>query len=71
MSAMLKVPLTLPLLVGAKLILIVQLAPPAREDPQLSVSENCSLAVMLAMASAKAPELVSVTGWGGLVVPVC
>lgn len=68
---MVRVPLILPLVVGAKLTLIVQLAPPAREEPQLSVSENCWLVVMPAMESAEAPELVSMTGWGALVVPTC
>src|SRR6267142_1433062 len=36
-----KVPLTAPPAVGAKLTLIVQLAPPARDEPQLSDSVNC------------------------------
>lgn len=62
LSVMVRVPLILPLVAGAKLTLIVQLAPPSREDPQLSVSENCWLAVMPAMERAKAPEFVSVTG---------
>src|SRR5437667_22259 len=43
LSVMVRVPLILPPVVGAKLTLIVQLAPPANEDPQLSVSENCWL----------------------------
>ena len=58
---MVKVPLILPFVVGARLTLIVQLAPPAREDPQLSVSENCWLAVMPEMDSAGAPRFVNVT----------
>src|SRR5215467_14133725 len=57
----LSVMVRVPLIVGAKLTLIVQLAPPANKDPQLAVSENCWLAVMLAMESAEPPELVSVT----------
>ena len=62
LSEIVKAPLILPVAVGAKLTLIVQLAPPAREDPQLSVSENCWLAVMPTIESAKAPELVTVIG---------
>ena len=61
LSEIVRVPLILPVVVGEKLTLMVQLAPPGRDVPQLSVSENCWLAVMPAMESAGAPKLVNVT----------
>ena len=41
LSVRVRVPLTAPADVGAKLMLIVQLAPPTKDAPQLSDSENC------------------------------
>jgi hypothetical protein len=58
---MIRVPFTGPPAVGAKLTLIVQLAPPANAEPQLSDSENCWLALMLVMAALKLEVLVKIT----------
>ena len=69
LSAIVNVPLIVPVTEGAKLTLIVQLAPPANEGGQLSVSENCWLAVMLATESAGPPRFVKVSGCGALLVP--
>ena len=41
LSVTVRVPLTLPAELGAKVTLMVQLAPAAKEVPQLSDSENC------------------------------
>ena len=41
LSVTIRVPLTLPAELGAKVTLMVQLAPAAKEVPQLSDSENC------------------------------
>ena len=57
------VPGWLPVAVGVKVTLMEQLAPAAREAPQVLVWAYGALATMLVMVSAAVPELVSVTVW--------
>ena len=63
----------LPVLVGVKVTLIVQLEPAATLDPQLLVCAKSPAllppTVTLVIVRGAAPELVSVTGTGTLVVP--
>lgn len=61
LSVIVKVPLMLPAEVGAKVTLMVQPAPAAKDVPQLSDSANCWLAVMLLMARLTLPGFVRVT----------
>ena len=58
----------LPAAVGVKVTLMEQLAPAAREAPQVLVWEYGALAAMVVMFSAAVPELVSVTVCAALVV---
>jgi hypothetical protein len=58
---MVSVPFCVPELVGAKVTLIPQLAPTAKELPQLLVSANCPEIVTLLMLTAALPVLVTVT----------
>jgi len=69
LSVSVRVPLTLPVAVGAKLTLIVQLAPPAKDAPQWSDSKNCAVALMLVMDRLTLLVLVRVTDCGVLVAP--
>ena len=62
------VPGRLPAAVGVNVTLMEQLAPAAREAPQVLVWEYGALATMLVMFSAPVPELVSVTVCAALVV---
>jgi hypothetical protein len=66
---MVRVPVSVPLTVGVKVTLIVQLAPAPRLDGQLLLSEKYSVAEMLEMVSAPVPTLVSVTDCAALVEP--
>ena len=61
------VPGWLPAAVGVKVTLMEQLAPAAREAPQVLVWAYGALATMLVMVSAAVPELVSVTVCAALV----
>lgn len=70
LSINVRLPAIAPCIVGEKATLIVQLPPPAKDVPQLSVSKNCWLTVMPPMESVGAPRLVNVTSWDALVVPV-
>jgi len=56
-----------PAVVGLKVTLMVQLAPTAREAPQLFVCAKLALATIDAMFSSAAPVFVNVTGCGALV----
>ena len=57
----------LPVTVGVKVTLMEQLAPAAREAPQVLVWAYGALATMLVMVSAPVPELVRVTDCAALV----
>ena len=58
----------LPVTVGVNVTLMEQLAPAAREAPQVLVWAYGALATMLVMVRAAVPELVSVTVCAALVV---
>jgi len=62
-------PIRVPDAVGTKLTFIVQLTPAARLPPQLPVSRKSPLGTMLLKVTRAPPLLVSVIGWGWLVVP--
>jgi len=62
------VPGWLPMAVGVKVTVIVQLAPAATELPQVLVWAYCALAAMLVTLNALVPPLVSVTVCATLVV---
>ena len=62
------VPGRLPVAVGVKETLMEQLAPAAREAPQVLVWAYGALAAMLVIVRAAVPELVSVTVCAALVV---
>ena len=62
------VPGRLPTAVGVKVTLMEQLAPAAREAPQVLVWEYGALATMVVMFRAAVPELVSVTDCAALLV---
>ena len=68
LSVTVKVPVSGPPTVGAKVTLMVQVALIARLVPQLLVWPKLALAAMLLMASAAVPVLLKVTGWYALVV---
>ena len=53
-----------PVVLGVKVMLIVQLAPAPREAGHVLVCANSALAVMLEMATALAEVFVRVTVWG-------
>ena len=58
---MLRKPARLPLAMGAKVTLMMQLTPGAKLVPQLLVCAKSPVAVMLDMLSVALPEFVSVT----------
>src|SRR5439155_59393 len=69
---MVTVPVRVPVVVGVKLTLIVQLAPAATAVPQVpspSIATESPLIVMLLIVSVAFPVLVSVTDCVALVVP--
>ena len=70
MSEMVSVPVCVPELVGLKVTLIAQLAPTAKEPPQLSVSANCPEAAAPPMLTAPLPVLVTVTICEALTWPI-
>jgi len=65
------VPLRVPVVVGLKLTLMVQLAPGARLFPQLLLSRKLVLAEIPLIFKVPLPVLVSVTGCGPLVEFTC
>src|SRR5215471_8458464 len=65
------VPPRVPVVVGVKVTLIVQLPPAATELPQLLVWPKSPLALMLVMLSGAPPVLLRVTGCEALVVATC
>src|SRR5437879_590249 len=69
LSVMMIVPARVPMAVGAKLILIVQLAPFGTLPPQLSVRVKSPLGSILVMVNVAFPVLVSVTVFGALIEP--
>ena len=68
LSVTVMVPGWLPVAVGVKVTVMVQLAPAATDVPQVLVWAYCALAAMLVMVSAPVPPLVSVTVCAALVV---
>jgi hypothetical protein len=69
LSLIVTVPVRLPVAVGLKVTLMVQLPPAATELPQLSVSAKSPLTAMLVMAKLMVPALVRVEDRAALVVP--
>jgi hypothetical protein len=72
LSVMVNVPLSGPVVVGAKLTLMVQFVPAARVEElagQLLVSEKLALVTMLVIVRGTVPVLLTVTGCEALVVP--
>ena len=73
LSVMLTEAVRLPLAAGVKVTLMVQLAPPATEPPQVLVcAKSLALApvsAMLVMFSVVPPLFVSVAAWALLVLP--
>ena len=60
LSVIVSLLLWMPMDVGVYVTLMVQLAPPASEDPQVFVSAYCEPGVILVMLSVTVPALVSV-----------
>ncbi|MFZ0797302.1 MAG: hypothetical protein WAM98_05895 [Terriglobales bacterium] len=71
LSVNVTVPLTLPVVLGARVTLIAQFAPAASIDPQLLVSAKFALAAIPEIASGAVPALESVMSRGSLVEPSC
>jgi hypothetical protein len=69
LSAMLMLPVKVPVVVGVNVTLIVQAAPAATDDPQVFVSPKFVLAVIDVMLNATLPVLVNVTICAELVLP--
>jgi hypothetical protein len=69
LSVTVSVPLAEPIAAALKVTEIVQLEPPATVGPQLLVSENAPLVVMLRRFKARLPELENVAVSGALEVP--
>jgi hypothetical protein len=69
LSAMVRVPLSVPVVVGANVTEIVQESPAAKLLPQLLVWPKLALGVMPVTVSAEPPVLLRVTSCGPLVVP--
>ena len=69
LSMTVNVPLRVPDAVGVKVMLMVQLALPARPDPQLSVSAKSPLMVVALTVRGVDVRFVRVMGWELLVVP--
>jgi hypothetical protein len=67
LSVIVSAPTIVPVAVGVKVTLIVQLAPAANPVPQVFVCANGALATM--EVNVTEPLLVSVTVWAGLVEP--
>lgn len=69
LSVMVSAPVRVPLAVGVKVTLIMQLAPAARLPPQLLVWAKSPLVAMLEMVSGPVPVLERVTFCAALAVP--
>jgi hypothetical protein len=69
LSIIVTVPLALPVVVGLKTVVMVQLPPEATLDPQVLRAWNRPLTLIEAMDKATDPVLVRVTVCGELVVP--
>jgi len=69
LSVNVTVPFTLPVVFGASVTLMAQLAPAASVAPQLLVSAKFALAAILVIASGAVPLLVSVMSRGSLAEP--
>ena len=69
LSLIVNVPVRVPLAVGVKVTLSVQVDPAATPFPQLSVSAKSPLAEMLVMCNGAVPLLERFTVCGALVVP--
>lgn len=54
---------------GENVALIAQFSPAGKVDPHVEVTPNCPVVFIEDIFSVAAPVLVSVTVWGGLVVP--
>src|SRR2546427_441389 len=67
---MVSVPVCVPELVGAEATLIAQLAPTAKEPPQVLVSANCPEIVTLLKVTLAVPVLLTVTVCEPLVCPI-
>jgi hypothetical protein len=65
---MLRDPVRLPVAVGLKVILIVQLVPAAKLVPQVFVCAKSPVALILLIDNAAVPLLVKVAVWAALVV---
>src|SRR5437667_6973514 len=70
-SAMVIVPVRVPVVVGVKVTLIVQFAPAANVAPQVLLCASSPLAAMLVMFNSAVPMLLRVTPLGALVLPTC
>jgi hypothetical protein len=66
---MISEPVLLPSTVGVKVMLMVQLAPTARLDPQVLSCAKSPLNVILVIISGAVPVLLMVTACGALVAP--
>ena len=69
MSTNVTVPFLVPLAVGVKVTLTMQMPCGATVERQSLVCAKSPVAVMLPIVSAALPALVTVTVWGWLVVP--
>jgi len=69
LSVMVTVPVRVPVVVGVKLTLIVQLAPATTEDPQVLLWAKSPLGMRPLIVSVAFPVLLSVTACAALVVP--
>jgi hypothetical protein len=70
LSVIVRMPVRVPLAVGVKVTLMMQLPPTPTLEPQLLVWEKSPVTVMLETASATLPVLFRVTGWGTLEAPI-
>lgn len=69
LSMKVSAPVVAPPAVGVKVTFTVQLVDAGIDAPQLFVSANAPLAVMLEKVSGDVPVFITVTGEGVLVVP--
>jgi hypothetical protein len=69
LSLMLTLPLRVPVVLGLKVTLMLQLAPAARVAPQVVVSAKSPLTAILLMVKLDPPVFVRVEDWAALLVP--
>jgi hypothetical protein len=67
-SVRVRVPVDVPGAVGVKVTEMVQLAPAPSDAPQVLVSANGPVIVIVEIARTNPPELVTVTVWAALLV---